>query len=152
MGINRTYSSVLDMQVSVLKKHELKDGTHPHSLLQCASNFTATGEFDFLSFPRKTAPKQPWQCERLPFWLGRLFESCISGSNWGNLKLYLVVSTIPIVNYQATLTLESPNSCWGLPPSENCGSLSRRIGMSSWVLRDSVPQNTSSAFHNSLNP
>ena len=31
----------------------------------CASNFTATGEFDFLSFPRKTAPKQPWQCERL---------------------------------------------------------------------------------------
>lgn len=33
-----------------------------------------------------------------------------------------------IVNYQATL--ESPNG-WGLPPSENFGSLSRRIG--SWV-------------------
>lgn len=52
--------------------------------VSCASNFTATGEFDFLSFPRKTAPKQPWQCQRL----GCLFGSCTSDI-WGNFKLYL---------------------------------------------------------------
>ena len=34
-------------------------------------------------------------------------------------------------------------------PLKTLGSLSKRIGMSSWVLRDSEPQNTSSAFHNS---
>ena len=67
MGINRTYSSVLDIQVSVLKKHELKDGTHPHSPFQFRAPRTSLPRGSLTSCPslerlRQSSPGSAGDC------------------------------------------------------------------------------------------